>query len=109
MEPFGFRALHPRRERRGFPRPSIKGGMDRYIALQVFRQVAERNSFAAAGRRLGLSPAAISKNVAELEAHLGTRLFQRTTRRVSLTGEGALARRVVPKKAVRGVAKPRKA
>ncbi|SHF07955.1 DNA-binding transcriptional regulator, LysR family [Lampropedia hyalina DSM 16112] len=64
--------------------------MDRYIALQVFRQVAEQNSFAAAGRRLGLSPAAISKNVAELEAHLGTRLFQRTTRRVSLTGEGAL-------------------
>lgn len=64
--------------------------MDRYIAWQVFRQVAEHNSFAAAGRRLGLSPAAISKNVAELEAQFGTRLFNRTTRRVSLTGEGAL-------------------
>lgn len=62
--------------------------MDRYTALQVFRHVAELNSFAAAGRRLGLSPAAVSKNIAELEAHAGVRLLNRTTRRISLTEEG---------------------
>ena len=64
--------------------------MDRFTALQVFRQVAALNSFAAAGRRLGLSPAAISKNIAELEAHLGVRLINRTTRRVALTEAGSL-------------------
>ena len=62
--------------------------MDRYTALRVFRQVAELNSFAAAGRRLGLSPAAVSKNIAELEAHVGARLINRTTRRMALTEEG---------------------
>ncbi len=46
--------------------------MDRFTALQVFRQVAELKSFAEAGRRLNLSAAAISKNIAELEVHLGS-------------------------------------
>ncbi len=64
--------------------------MDRYTALQVFRHVAELNSFAGAGRRLGLSPAAISKNIAELEAHVGARLINRTTRRMALTEEGRI-------------------
>jgi DNA-binding transcriptional LysR family regulator len=64
--------------------------MDRYTALQVFRQVAELKSFAAAGRRLGLSAAAVSKNIAELEAHCGARLIHRTTRRMSLTEEGQI-------------------
>ncbi|WP_019171782.1 LysR family transcriptional regulator [Pseudaminobacter salicylatoxidans] len=64
--------------------------MDRLTALQVFRRVAELNSFAQAGRSLGLSPAAISKNIAELEAHLGVRLINRTTRRMALTHEGKL-------------------
>ena len=64
--------------------------MDRFTALNVFRQVAELGSFAAAGRRLGLSPPAISKNIAELEAHLGARLIHRTTRRMALTEEGRL-------------------
>ncbi len=64
--------------------------MDRYTALAVFRQVAELHSFAGAGRRLGLSPAAISKNVAELEAHVGVRLINRTTRRMALTEEGRI-------------------
>ncbi|MEZ2128674.1 MULTISPECIES: LysR family transcriptional regulator [unclassified Sinorhizobium] len=62
--------------------------MDRFTALQVFRHVAEMGSFAEAGRKLGLSPPAISKNVAELEAHLGVRLINRTTRRMALTEEG---------------------
>jgi DNA-binding transcriptional LysR family regulator len=65
-----------------------KNRVDRYTALQVFRHVADLHSFAEAGRRLGLSPAAVSKNIAELEAHLGTRLINRTTRRMSLTHEG---------------------
>lgn len=63
--------------------------MDRLISLQVFRQVAEQGSFAAAGRALGLSAPAISKHIAELEAHLGVRLIQRTTRRMALTDEGS--------------------
>ncbi len=62
--------------------------MDRFTALQVFRTVAELGSFSAAARKLGLSPAAISKNVAELERHVGTRLIQRTTRKMSLTEAG---------------------
>lgn len=64
--------------------------MDRYTALQVFRHVAELQSFAEAGRRLGLSSAAISKNVAELEASVGMRLINRTTRRMALTEEGRI-------------------
>jgi DNA-binding transcriptional LysR family regulator len=64
--------------------------MDRYIALKVFRHVAELNSFVEAGRRLGLSSAAVSKNIAELESQLGTRLINRTTRRMVLTEEGRI-------------------
>lgn len=64
--------------------------MDRFTALQVFRHVAELNGFAEAGRRLGLSPAAVSKNIAELEAHVGARLIHRTTRRMALTEEGRI-------------------
>ena len=59
-------------------------------ALTVFRNVVELGSFAEASRKLGLSPAAVSKNVSELEAHLATRLINRTTRRMSLTEAGAL-------------------
>lgn len=62
--------------------------MDRYTALLVFRQVAELHSFAEAARRLRMSPAAVSKNVADLEAHVGARLINRTTRRMALTEEG---------------------
>lgn len=64
--------------------------MDRLTALRVFRSAAELGSFAAVSRQLGLSPAAVSKNVSELEAHLSARLFNRTTRRMSLTEAGAL-------------------
>lgn len=62
--------------------------MDRFTALNVFRQVVELGSFAAAARRMELSPAAVSKNVSELEAHLAARLLNRTTRRLSLTEAG---------------------
>jgi DNA-binding transcriptional LysR family regulator len=62
--------------------------MDRLTALQVFTQVVESGSFAKAAERLGLSTSAASRQVAELEAHLQTRLLNRTTRRVSLTESG---------------------
>ncbi|QGZ38163.1 transcriptional regulator, LysR family [Pseudoduganella flava] len=56
--------------------------------LDAFVAAADGNSFSAAARRLGLTPAAVSKSVARLEAGLGVRLFQRNTRSLSLTGEG---------------------
>ena len=62
--------------------------MDRFQALRVFSQVVETGSFSAAAARLGLSATAASRHVAELEAHLQTRLLNRTTRRVSLTESG---------------------
>lgn len=64
--------------------------MDHMTALTVFRTVVELGSFAAASRKLNLSPAAISKNVSELEGHLSARLINRTTRRMSLTEAGTL-------------------
>ena len=62
--------------------------MDRFTALTVFRRVVELSSFAAAGRQLGLSAAAVSKNIGELEADLGVRLLNRTTRTLSRTEAG---------------------
>lgn len=58
--------------------------------ITAFVRVAERLSFAEAGRDLGLSPSAVGKSVARIETTLGVRLFHRTTRRVSLTEEGAV-------------------
>ena len=62
--------------------------MDRFGAIRVFAQVVESGSFAKAAERLGLSTSATSRHVADLEAHLQTRLLNRTTRRVSLTESG---------------------
>src|SRR4029079_6173010 len=56
--------------------------------MQVFAQVVEAGGFAKAADRLGLSTSAASRQVAELEAHLQTRLLNRTPRRVSLTESG---------------------
>jgi DNA-binding transcriptional LysR family regulator len=62
--------------------------MDRLGAMQVFSQVVESGSFAAAADKLAVSTSAASRHVAELEAHLNTRLLNRTTRKVSLTESG---------------------
>lgn len=62
--------------------------MDKLIAMQVFERVALEGGFAAAARALDISPPVVTRLVAELETHLGTRLFQRTTRRVVLTEAG---------------------
>jgi DNA-binding transcriptional LysR family regulator len=56
--------------------------------MDVFVQVAELRSFSAAGRKLRLSPSAVSKLVTRLEDRLGTRLLVRTTRSLQLTPEG---------------------
>lgn len=68
--------------------------MDLLDGLRAFVAVAESGSFTAAAARLGMSNRLSSKYVAELESRLGTRLLQRTTRRVGLTaaGETLLAR-----------------
>jgi DNA-binding transcriptional LysR family regulator len=59
-------------------------------ALRVFLQVAELAHFSRAAEELGLPKGRVSQIVRDLEAQLGSRLFQRTTRRVSLTSDGEL-------------------
>jgi len=56
--------------------------------MRVFQRVVEEGSFAAAARELDLSPAVVTRLVADLERSLGTRLLQRTTRKLSLTEAG---------------------
>jgi DNA-binding transcriptional LysR family regulator len=62
--------------------------MDQLMSLNVFVAAVEEGSFAGAGRRLHLSPAMAGKYVSHMEARLSARLFQRTTRRLSLTEVG---------------------
>ncbi len=62
--------------------------MDIFVSLKSYAQVVELGSFARAAERLSLSTTAISKHVADLEAHLQTRLLNRTTRKLSLTESG---------------------
>ncbi len=59
-------------------------------SLQIFAEVMRRGSFAAVARDRDVSPSAISRSIAGLEAELGLRLFQRTTRRLAPTEAGAL-------------------
>ncbi len=62
----------------------------RVRAILSFVEAVDGGSFAAASRALGISAAAVSKNVAGLEQALGVRLMNRTTRTLSLTDEGTL-------------------
>ncbi|URG49312.1 LysR family transcriptional regulator [Pectobacterium quasiaquaticum] len=61
----------------------------RVRAILSFIQVADAGSFAGGARTLGISPAAVSKNIAGLEKALGVRLMNRTTRTLNLTEEGS--------------------
>ena len=63
---------------------------DKLGSILAFVRVAELGSFANAGKALDVSPSAVSKSVARLEDRLGLRLFQRTTRALSLTEDGRL-------------------
>ncbi|WP_166359171.1 LysR substrate-binding domain-containing protein [Pseudomonas akapageensis] len=62
--------------------------MESFSSIECFVRSAEAGSFAEAARRLSLTPAAVGKNVARLEARMGVRLFQRSTRSLMLTEAG---------------------
>ncbi len=66
------------------PRPDV----NRSGEMETFVQVVERGGFSAAARALGMTPSAVSKLIGRLEARLGARLVQRSTRRLELTAEG---------------------
>lgn len=62
--------------------------MDRLLSMRVFARVIDEGGFASAARALDMSPAGVTRLVADLEAHLGTRLLHRNTRRLSLSDAG---------------------
>lgn len=62
--------------------------MDRLQSMRVFSKVVEQGSFAGAAKAMDLSNAVVTRHVADLETHLGTRLMNRTTRKLSLTETG---------------------
>lgn len=62
--------------------------MDRLLSMRVFERVVNEGGFAAAARVLDMSAPVVTRLVADLEDHLGTRLLQRSTRRLSLTEAG---------------------
>lgn len=64
--------------------------MDVLLAMRAFRRVVERNSFYKAAEDLAVTPAALSKQIKQLEARLATVLIARTTRTMSLTEAGKL-------------------
>ena len=62
--------------------------METLANLESFVRTAEHGSFSEAARRMSLTPAAVSRNVAMLERNLGIRLFHRSTRKLVLTEAG---------------------
>ena len=62
--------------------------MDRLQSMRVFQQVVDEGGFAAAARKLDLAPSVVTRLVNDLEQHLGVRLLQRTTRKLSLSQAG---------------------
>lgn len=64
--------------------------MDKYLEMRTFTAVVDEGSFVAAADALEMSKPAVSRYVSELEARLGVRLLHRTTRKLSLTDEGAV-------------------
>lgn len=63
--------------------------MDKMRAIKCFCRIVETNSFVAAARELEMVPSVLSKAIASLEADIGFKLFNRTTRRVAVTENGA--------------------
>lgn len=62
--------------------------MDRLGAMSILREAVDAGSLSAAGRRLGMPLATVSRKVSELEKHLGTRLLNRSSRQLTLTDAG---------------------
>ena len=62
--------------------------MDIFTAMKVYCSVVENDSLADAARKMNVSPSVVSKHLSALEDHLGVRLLNRTTRRISITEEG---------------------
>ena len=62
--------------------------MDLLAALRIFTRIAETGSFSSVAREMGATQPAVSRQIAALEAHLGARLFQRSTRSLTLTEDG---------------------
>lgn len=69
--------------------------METLANLESFVRSADYGSFSEAARRLSLSPAAVSRNVAILERNLGVRLFHRSTRKLTLTEAGEAFRQAI--------------
>ena len=59
--------------------------MDRFDAMRMFVRVVETGSFSAVARETGVGQPSVSKQIAQLEAHLGAQLMRRTSRSMSLT------------------------
>lgn len=64
--------------------------MDLFFSIKIFQKVVELNSFSQAGEKLNMSTAMTSKYIKGLEEHLGVRLLNRTSRKISLTNEGKI-------------------
>lgn len=64
--------------------------MDLFHAMRVFNKVVETNSFSLAADSLGLPRASVTTTIQALEKHLQVRLLNRTTRKISLTPDGAV-------------------
>ena len=62
--------------------------MDRFESMSILLAVVDAGSLSAAARRLGTPLATVSRKVSELETHLGTRLLNRSSRRIALTDAG---------------------
>ena len=62
--------------------------MDRLLSMRTFSKVVDEGSFAGAARHMALNQAVVTRLVADLESHLGSRLLNRTTRSLSLTDAG---------------------
>jgi DNA-binding transcriptional LysR family regulator len=64
--------------------------MDNFSNMQLFVRVVQEGSFSATARTLGITPSSVSRQISQLEGELGARLFQRTTRKQSLTEAGEI-------------------
>ena len=72
------------------PRFESRRQMDHILALRAFVRIAEAGSFAKAADSMNLPRSSVSKLLQDLEAHLGARLVERTTRAVTVTARGCL-------------------